>query len=67
MTTGQIGTIVILVLALAVLVGGYIAYRTIREKVRNISRMAFGTEKLSDGIEKMEKEFEKYNDHPVEM
>ena len=50
MTTGQIGTIVILVLALAVLVGGYIAYRTIREKVRNISRMAFGTEKLSDGI-----------------
>ena len=50
MTAGQIGTIVILVLALAVLGGGYIAYRTIKEKVRNFSRMAFGTEKLSDFI-----------------
>ena len=58
MTAGQIGTIVILVLALAVLGGGYIAYRTIKEKVRNFSRMAFGTEKLSDGVEKMEREFE---------
>ena len=44
MTASQIGTIVILVLALGVLGGGYVAYRRIRDKVREVSQIAFGTE-----------------------
>lgn len=58
MTAGQIGTIVILVLALAVLGGGYAAYRRIRRKVRDFSRIAFGTNTLAEGIRKMDREME---------
>lgn len=58
MTPGQIGTIVILVLALGVLGGGYVAYRKIRAKVRQFSRLAFGSDKLTDGIQNMEREME---------
>ena len=58
MTAGQIGTIVILVLALTAGVGGYIAYRRIREKVRNFTRMAFGADTLSESFDKIEREAE---------
>lgn len=58
MTAGQIGTIVILVLVLTVGIGGYIAYRRIREKVRNFTQMAFGADTLSESFDKMEREAE---------
>ena len=58
MTAGQIGTIVILVLVLTVGIGGYIAYRRIREKVRNFTQMAFGSDTLSESFDKMEREAE---------
>lgn len=58
MTTGQIGAIVILILALAVLCGGYIAYRHIRDKVRTFTRMAFGSDTLRGSFENMDREME---------
>ena len=58
MTAGQIGTIVILVLALTVGIGGFIAYRRIREKVRNFTKMAFGADTISESFDKMEREAE---------
>lgn len=58
MTAGQIGIIVILVLALAVLGGGYIAYRKISGKLRDFSRTAFGTDSIVEGFKKIEKEAE---------
>lgn len=58
MTSGQIGTIVILVLVLAVMAGGYITYRRIRQKVREFSQIAFGTNTLKEGVQKLEKEEE---------
>lgn len=58
MTPGQIGTITILVLILAVMIGGYIAYRRIKQKVREFSRIAFGTNTLKEGFQKLEKEEE---------
>lgn len=58
MTSGQIGTIVILALALAVLGGGFFAYRTIREKVRNFTRLAFGSDTISGSFQNMEREME---------
>ena len=58
MTAGQIGTIVILALALAVMGGGYIAYRVIREKVRSFTRMAFGSDTIKGSIENMDREAE---------
>lgn len=58
MTSGQIGMIVILVLVLAVMASGYIAYRRIRKKVREFSQMAFGTDNLKEGLQKVEKEEE---------
>lgn len=58
MTTGQIGSIVILVLALAVLCGGYIAYRYIRYKVRIFTRMAFGSDTIKGSFENMDREEE---------
>lgn len=58
MTAGQIGTIVILVLALIVGVGGFIAYRIIRDKVRNFTRLAFGSDTISGSFENMEREQE---------
>lgn len=58
MTSGQIGAIIILVLALAVLGGGFAVYRTIKAKVQNFIRMAFGTDTLADGLQNMERELE---------
>ncbi len=58
MTSGQIGTIVILVLALAVLGGGYIAYRRIRAKVSQFTKMAFGSDTIAGSIQNMEREVE---------
>ncbi len=58
MTSGQIGTIAILVLILAVMGGGYVAYRRISRKVREFSQMAFGTNSLKEGFQKLEKEEE---------
>lgn len=58
MTAGQIGTIVILVLILTVGIGGFIAYRNIREKVRNFTRMAFGSDTIEGSFKNMEKQAE---------
>ena len=58
MTSGQIGAIVILVLALAVLGGGFAAYRVIKAKVQNFTRMAFGSDTISGSFENMERELE---------
>lgn len=58
MTAGQIGTIVILVLALAVLGGGYVAYRKIKGKVQDFTRLAFGADTLAEGIQKLDREME---------
>ena len=58
MTEGQIGSIVILVLALAVMGGGYIAYRYIRYKVRTFMRMAFGSDTIKGSFENMDREAE---------
>ena len=58
MSSGQIGMIVILVLALAVMGGGYIAYRNIKEKVRQFTRMAFGSDTIKGSFEKMDREEE---------
>lgn len=58
MTTGQIGIIVILALALAVMGGGYIAYRNIREKVRLFTRMAFGADTIKGSFENMDRQEE---------
>lgn len=55
MTSGQIGTIVILVLALAVLGGGFVAYRKIKEKVRNFTRLAFGSDTIMGSFQNIEK------------
>ena len=46
MLTGQIGTIVILVLVLVVGGAGFVAYRVIRNRIRNFTRMAFGSDKI---------------------
>lgn len=58
MSSGQIGMIVILVLALAVMGGGYIAYRNIRERVRQFTRMAFGSDTIRGSFENMDREEE---------
>lgn len=58
MSSGQIGMIVILVLALAVMGGGYFAYRNIREKVRLFTRMAFGSDTIKGSFENMDREEE---------
>ncbi len=55
MTSGQIGTIVILVLALAVLGGGFVAYLKIKEKVRNFTRLAFGSDTIMGSFQNMER------------
>ncbi len=55
MTAGQIGTIIILLLAAGVLIGGYIAYRRIRAKVRQFTGQAFGADTISESFENMEK------------
>lgn len=52
-----VGIIIILVLLLVLVGIVYYAYRTIRNKIRRFSRMAFGTDNLSQGIGKMEAEY----------
>lgn len=49
--------IIALVLLLGLVGIVYYAYRTIRAKVRRFSRMAFGTDSLSEGFEQMESEY----------
>ena len=58
MSSEQIGIIVILVLALAVMGGIYIAYIVIRERVRLFTRMAFGSDSIKGSFENMEREEE---------
>lgn len=58
MTAGQTGMIVILVLALIVGIGGFIAYRRIREKVRNFTKLAFGSDTIKGSFENMERQAE---------
>lgn len=58
MSSEQIGIIVILVLALAVTGGVYIAYRVIRERIRLFTRMAFRSDTLKGSFENMEREEE---------
>ena len=57
MSAELIGTIVVLILALAVM--GGIAYGVVRAKkaVRNFSRAAFGTDSLKEGFAKVEEEY----------
>ena len=56
MDLGQIGTIIILVLVLAVFAAGFIAYRKISSKVREFSQLAFGTNDILKGLKKVETE-----------
>lgn len=58
MTGEQLGIITILVLALAVVGGGFILYRRVSSRVRDFSRVAFGTDSLLEGFQKMEREEE---------
>ena len=58
MTSGMIGAIVVLVLALTVMGTGYYAYRRIRNKIRNFSSMAFGTTDILQGLQSVERESE---------
>ncbi|MGN0401131.1 MAG: TIM44-like domain-containing protein [Acetatifactor sp.] len=55
---GKILSIIILVLILIIMISGYVAYRKVRNKVREFSRMAFGTEDIKEGFQKVEKEAE---------
>ena len=58
MLTGQIGTIVILVLVLVVGGAGFVAYRVIRNRIRNFTRMAFGSDTITGSFQNMEKMLE---------
>lgn len=52
-----IGTITVLVLLLVLAGIGYGVYRTIRNKIREFSRVAFGTDSLKEGFQKVEAEY----------
>lgn len=52
-----IGSIIMLVTVLVLVGIGIYAYRTIRNKVRNFSRMAFGTDSVMEGFQKTEQEY----------
>ncbi len=52
-----IGSIIMLVTVLVLVGIGFYAYRTIRNKVRGFSQMAFGTNSLSEGFRKTEQEY----------
>ena len=58
MTFSIIGIIIILVLLLTLVGIIYCAYRRITKKVRDFSRMAFGTDSLMEGFQKVETEYE---------
>lgn len=58
MNTAILIYIIVILVLLLVLVGiGYYAYRTIMNKIRSFSRMAFGTNSLKEGIGNMEAEY----------
>lgn len=57
MSLTLIGTIIVLVLLLVLAGIGYYAYRTIRNKIREFSRTAFGTDSLKEGFDKVEAEY----------
>lgn len=52
-----IGIIVILVLLLVLVISVYSGYRYVRERVRKFSRSVFGTDSLTEGIQKQELEY----------
>lgn len=48
------GTVTLLVIVFVVCIScgaGYAAYRIVREKLRRLSRMAFGTDSITEGLE----------------
>lgn len=51
------GIIIALVLGLVLVGAGYCAYRNIRNKVKEFSRMAFGTDSIKEGFEQVEEEY----------
>lgn len=53
----MIGTIIILVLAVALMIMIFVAAYKVTQKVKEFSRLAFGTENLSEGIKKTELEY----------
>ncbi len=57
MDANLIGLIIVLVLLLVIIIAIYIAVQKIREKIRRFSRMAWGTDSLSDGVEAMRREY----------
>lgn len=57
MDANLIGIIVALVLCFGLVGIGYYAYRSIKNKVRNFSQMAFGTSSIMEGFRKTEAEY----------
>lgn len=57
MNANLIGIIVALVLGFGLVGIGYYAYRSIKNKVRNFSQMAFGTDSIMEGFQKTEAEY----------
>lgn len=51
------GMIIILVLILILVAIGYIVYRNVSKKVRGYSKMIFGTESLSSGLNQIQQEY----------
>ena len=51
------GTIIVLVLLLVLAGIVYCAYRTIKNKIQQFSRMAFGTNSLKEAFNKVEAEY----------
>lgn len=57
MNLGWIAPIIVLTLILAILLAGFIAVGKIKEKIRSFSRLAWGTDSVTKGIEKMQMEY----------
>lgn len=57
MNGAVIGMIVVLVLLLVLVLICYIAYKKIRQKLRRVARMAWGTNSVAEGIDRMEAEY----------
>lgn len=58
MTAKMIGTIIILVLLLAVIGAGYYLYYRISRKIREVSQMAFGTDNFLEGLKAQNEQLE---------
>lgn len=56
MSAGQIGTIIILGLILIIIGAGVIAFIKVRNRVREFSKLAFGTQDILKGLKKVETE-----------